>query len=308
LRFSMHVPLGEISGGFQTMKGVAEISAALEAVQIDAANLTDHPAPDAEWLHANGHDALDPFTGLAFIAARTSSVLLHTNIVVLPYRNPFITAKAAATLQTLSDGRLILGVGIGYQQAEFDALGVDFRRRGALTDEALEVLIRTWEPGPVTASGVSFSARSVEPRPVPTPPPPLWIGGGSDRALERAARFGDAWTPFLASPTISEVNRKAAVHSLDDLSEKIQRLHELRETLDKSGHFDIALDLGGQHHPMDRTSSEVARFAELVGQLASMGVTWMFIKPAAKDLGSYVEAVQWYGEEVIPQAKAAVDM
>jgi probable F420-dependent oxidoreductase len=300
----MHVPLGQITGGFQTMEGVAAMSTALEDAGIDAANLTDHPAPDSAWLHAHGHDAVDPFTALGFMAASSTSLLLHTNIVVLPYRNIFITAKSAATLQMLSGGRLILGVGVGYQQIEFEALGVDFARRGALMNEALQTLELTWAGGAVSAQGSGFSAVGVEPRPVPDPRPAIWIGGGSDRAVERAIRYGNGWSPFLVSPTVSRINQAAAIQSFDQLANKIRHIHGRRAELGKASSFTIALDLGGQRHPVDRSRAEIGRFAKLIGELAAIGVEWTVLKPSAPDLTSFVNTVRWYGDEVIPAAKA----
>jgi alkanesulfonate monooxygenase SsuD/methylene tetrahydromethanopterin reductase-like flavin-dependent oxidoreductase (luciferase family) len=127
MKFTRDIPVGVITPDeFQTAAAVREMAVAMEAAGVDACYLTDHPAPDAAWLHANGHDALDPFSTLGFIAASTVTLKLHTNILVMAYRNPFLTAKAAATLQMLSGGRLILGAGAGYQKAEFEALGVDF--------------------------------------------------------------------------------------------------------------------------------------------------------------------------------------
>jgi len=172
MKFCLNIPIGNIAPGeFQTRDAIAAMASALERANIDACCVTDHPAPASEWLHASGHDALDPFTALAFIAAASSRLLLQTSVLVLPYRNPFITAKAAASLQVLSGGRFILGIGAGYQKAEFDALGVDFHRRGRLTDDALETLRLLWRGGPITRSGVGYEARSNEPRPVPDPPP-----------------------------------------------------------------------------------------------------------------------------------------
>ena len=111
MKFTMGLPAGDITPGeFQTADAIGEMASALEAAQVDACYVTDHPAPSAEWLHANGHDALDPFSSLAFVASATTKLMLHTNILVMPYRNPFLTAKAATTLQLLSEGRLILGV------------------------------------------------------------------------------------------------------------------------------------------------------------------------------------------------------
>ena len=221
----MAIPIGEIAPGeFQSMQAVAEMAQALEAAKVDACYVTDHPAPSAQWLHANGHDALDPFTALAFVAAASTKLRLHTNILVLAYRNPFITAKAAATLQVLSGGRLILGVGAGYQQAEFDALGVEFKKRGALMDEALEVLHLAWGGGAVVKQGANFNAVGNEPRPAPNPQPAIWIGGGSDKAVQRAARWGDGWSPFFAAPTQSKLNQESGIQSIEQLREKVVHL------------------------------------------------------------------------------------
>jgi alkanesulfonate monooxygenase SsuD/methylene tetrahydromethanopterin reductase-like flavin-dependent oxidoreductase (luciferase family) len=151
IKFSLGIPLGVIepAGEFQSQEAAAHMGRTLESAGVAACYVTDHPAPVATWLHAHGHDATDPFTSLAFVAAATRSLRLHTNVVVLPYRNPFITAKAAAILQVFSGGRLILGVGAGYQQGEFAALGVDFTKRDVLTDEALETIRLAWSGGPV---------------------------------------------------------------------------------------------------------------------------------------------------------------
>ncbi len=141
MKFTLDIPVGVITPGeFQSFEAISAMAGALETAGVDACYVTDHPAPSAEWLHANGHDTLDPFTALAFIAAASTTLQLHTNILVMAYRNPFLTAKAAASLHLLSGGRLILGLGAGYQKVEFEALGVDFHKRGALFDEALDVV------------------------------------------------------------------------------------------------------------------------------------------------------------------------
>jgi probable F420-dependent oxidoreductase len=242
MKFSMHIPVGTITPGeFQTAAAVKEMALALESAKVDACYVTDHPAPSAEWLHANGHDALDPFTALAFVAAATTQLQLQTNILVLPYRNPFITAKGATTLQVLSGGRLILGVGGGYQQAEFEALGVDFHKRGALFDEALEVLRLAWAGGAVVKEGRNFNAAGNEPRPAPDPQPAIWIGGGSDKAVERAAKWGDGWCPFFAAPTMSKSNQESGIQTASQLGEKISELHEMRFALGKTSRFVIEI-------------------------------------------------------------------
>jgi probable F420-dependent oxidoreductase len=298
MKFTVAIPLGEIARGeFQSMQAVAEMALALETAKFDACHVTDHPAPSASWLHANGHDALDPFTALAFVAAVSTSLRLHTNILVLPYRNPFITAKAAATLQVLSGGRLILGVGGGYQKAEFDALGVDFHKRGALMDEALDVLHLAWAGGPVIKEGLSFNAAGNEPRPVPDPRPTVWIGGGSDKALIRAARHGDGWSPFFAAPTQSKINQDNAIQSVDHLGQKIRLVHEARASLARTETFDIAI--GPRRSIKECTREEAERQLEGLAELARVGVTWGMIELPHPSRAAYIENVKWFAEDII---------
>ena len=119
--------------------GLIRFAETAEAAGFDGLGFTDHPAPSHKWLQAGGHDALDPLAALAFVAGRTERMLLMPHILVLPYRNPFLVAKGAATLDLLSGGRFVLSVAAGYQRAEFTALGVDYEQRNELFDEAVEV-------------------------------------------------------------------------------------------------------------------------------------------------------------------------
>src|SRR6201993_549222 len=116
--------------------GIAAVAAAAEAAGFHGFGFTDHPAPTQRWLEAGGDDSLDPFVAMGFAAARTTTLRLIPNIVVLPYRNPFLVAKSGATLDLLSGGRFTLAVGAGYLKRGFAALGVDFDDRNDLLDEA----------------------------------------------------------------------------------------------------------------------------------------------------------------------------
>lgn len=298
MKFTMNLPIGDITPGeFQTAEAIREMATALEAAQVDACYLTDHPAPSSDWLHANGHDALDPFTAFGFVAEATTKLMLHTNILVMPYRNPFLTAKAAATLQVLSGGRLILGTGAGYQKGEFEALGIDFHKRGVLFDEALEVIRMAWAGGAVVKQGHNFNAAGNEPRPALTSPPPIWIGGGSGKALERAALWGDGWSPFFAAPTMTKANQASGIHSVEQLGENIDKLQELRAKFNKAGPFDVTINARAK---LDYTSRESAdQFLKGVSELAQVGVTWVMIEPPHPSRQGFLENVQWFGEEII---------
>src|SRR5688572_14269275 len=188
-----------------TGSGVAAVAGAAEAAGFHGFGFTDHPAPSQRWLDGGGHDALDPFVALGYAAARTETLRLIPNIVVLPYRNPLLVAKAAATLDVLSGGRFTLAVGAGYLKGEFAAVGVDHAERNALFDEALAVLVAVWTGDDVSFEGRHFSARGVtsHPRPISQPHPPIWIGGNSARARQRVADHGDGWCPFPAPAALA---------------------------------------------------------------------------------------------------------
>ncbi len=301
MKFTMGMPLGDITAGeYQTPSAIKAIANALETANVNAGYLTDHPAPSAEWLHnagGQGHDALDPFTTFGFVAAATTKLMLHTNILVMPYRNPFLTAKSAATLQVISEGRLILGAGAGYQKVEFEALGVDFHKRGVIFDEALEVIRMAWAGGSVVKEGRTFNAAGNEPRPTPAVKPPIWIGGGSGKAVERAAKWGDGWSPFFSAPTMSKANQESGIHTVAQLGENIDKLNDMRAKLNKTGPFDIAI--GAQAKLDFKTRASADTYLESVAELAEVGVTWVMIEPPHPSREAYIENVQWFGEEII---------
>ena len=227
MKFALNIPLASIQPGVGEAAGnaVRTLVRALEDAGLDACLTSEHPAPSADWLHNDpgGHDCTDPLTAFAYVAACTARLKLFTNVIVLPYRNPFLLAKAASTLQILSGNRLMLGVGVGYQQEEFAALGVPYAERGALADEALETLREIWAGGAVVRQGRHFNAPGNESRPLPSPAPPIWVGGGSDRALERAAQHGDGWVPYFTVPTNDPVIRRSAVTDMAHFGEKVLR-------------------------------------------------------------------------------------
>src|ERR1700761_3567822 len=141
--------------------GIAAVAAAAEAAGFHGFGFTDHPAPTQRWLEAGGHDALDPVVAMAFAAARATTVGLSPNIVVLPYRNPFVVAKSGASLDLLSGGRFTLAVGGGYLKREFAALGVTYEDRAKLFEEALQVIRTVWTSDDISFEGEHFSARGI---------------------------------------------------------------------------------------------------------------------------------------------------
>ena len=228
MRFSCSLP---IEGSFQSVQAIADAARAIEAAGVDACFVTDHPAPSAEWLSQpqNGaHETLDPFVALTIAATVTSRLQLHTNIIVLPYRNPFIVAKSAASLDAVSGGRVILGVAVGYHQPEFDTLGVPFDQRGAITDEGIVVMRKAWTGEAVAHQGLHFNARDAVVRPRPARPEgiPIWGGGNSKRAIRRAVELCDGWSPFPAPAWVTTFAGTDELETLDQLRAKLVYLRD----------------------------------------------------------------------------------
>ncbi len=168
---------------------------------------------------------LHPSTALAFVAAATQTLRLGTGIVILPQRNPVVLAKELASVDVLSGGRLIFGVGVGYLKPEFDALGVSFRDKGARTDEYIDAIRALWtQPAPsFKGRFVSFEGVDAQPRPVQRPHPPVVVGGMSRGAFARAVARGNGWYGFAL-----DVDATArCVEGLREAAKRIERPAEL---------------------------------------------------------------------------------
>lgn len=161
-------------------------------------------------------DWIDPLIGLSFAAAVTSTIRIATGVLLLPEHNPVLVAKQAATLDTLSGGRLTLGIGIGWSREEFDALGVPFERRGARTREYVDAMRAVWRDDVASFDGefVRFDAVRVNPKPLRDRRIPIVLGGNSDAALRRVARWGDGWYGFNVDSVDAVAERVGLLHGL----------------------------------------------------------------------------------------------
>ena len=263
-----------IDGDMLDAGPVAELAAAAEKSGWKGFAFTEHPAPSAKWLETGGHQSLDPFVALAHVAAVTTEVKLLTYLAVLPYRNPASLAKSAATVDKLSDGRFILGVGTGYLKAEYFALGVDFEERNVLFDEALDVLPLHWSGEPFDYQGTHFSCRGVIGRPTPVQQPiPIWIGGNAKLTLRRIAERAQGWMPLTGPTGMFSTVRSPEVSSTDDIVERLQMLNDLAG--DRFADLDIAIAY------TDRSvydlTADVERHRDAIGRLAEIGSTWVIV-------------------------------
>jgi probable F420-dependent oxidoreductase len=194
---------------------ILSLAQATEAAGLDSVWVADHVVMPAAFnseypmlalqdFNPDDHETFfEPLVTLAFVASRTERVRLGTSIVVPTLRHPAYTAKLVATLDNLSGGRVVLGVGAGWLREEFDALGIGpFERRGELLDEHIEVVRALWSAPVATFEGKHYRLPPVRSAPKPARPsgPPIWIGGTSRAALRRVAALGDGWQPMTVGP------------------------------------------------------------------------------------------------------------
>ena len=257
-------------------EAVARLAKAVEEIGFDQLDIFDHVVMgyDTEGRPKNRYSArmpiLEAFATLGYIAGCTSRIGLGTEVLVLPQRDPVLTAKQAATLDTLSGGRLRLGLGVGWQESEYEALGQDFHNRGRRMDEAIAVLRACWAEDPIDFEGEFYrvEAMAMEPKPPRGAALPIWIGGHSDAAFRRAGRLGEGWMG-VASPELFE--------------EGEQSIAAVRAHAEEAGRDPSVLEFQAQVSPPPRPGNdgdrtfyaEPDRVAAAAGRLGEMGFGWV---------------------------------
>ena len=176
---SFRLPNADYLGFPATTEAILQTALKAEEAGFDAVFVNDHVIVDDSSRSEPWRQVYDPLMTLAYVAARTDRIQLGTSVLIMPYRNPVVTAKMVATLDQLSDGRAIVGVGSGWNEVEYAALDVPHNERGARTNEYLRIWKACWEPDPVSFHGrfFSFDGLYTSPKPVQQPHPPIWIGG-----------------------------------------------------------------------------------------------------------------------------------
>jgi probable F420-dependent oxidoreductase len=293
MRFSIGLPHPSGGNDPREIDGYVEIARAVEHGGLDAVWVTDHPFPYVEPGKA-GHQAIDPFVLLGFLAGATERVLLHLNLIVMPYRNPFVVARMLATLDLVSRGRGIAAVGAGYMRKEFDALGADYDRRAALVDEGVEAMRAAWSGDPVFRESDGYRAAGNVMRPVPltTPYPPLWRGGNSKGAIESAARTFDGWSPFEVTEARSRDTTTAPMN-LDVLPGRLALLRAAAAEAGREDPLDVCLV-----RPFPAWLETRAQAVEELQALAAMGVTWLAPQLAGHEQADVIESIAAFAEIV----------
>lgn len=270
----------------------------------------DSPYPynkERKMVGAADGDCLEQLIVMAYLAAATSRIRLLTSVMVVPHRNPVFTAKALATIDVLSQGRVTVGCGAGWMEEEFKAIGVPpFAERGKVTDEYLQVFKTLW-----TADDPQFEGRYAQvkdvtflPKPVQKPHPPLWIGGESPAAMRRVATHGDAWYPIGANPQFP----------LDSVQRYTAALGRLREAAEKVNRDPAGIALAywtpwykeGRSHTLEDGSRQLfsgsdAEVAEDIAAMGALGVRNLLFSFVRGTLEESLAAMERFASEVMPR-------
>lgn len=306
MRINLTLPFDRFQLGdeFLDFDAVGEMARVAERAGFSGGVVTDHPCPTGRWLDAGGHHAQDPFVLLSFVAAATRTLRVQTGILVLPYRNPFITARAVATLDFLSGGRVSLGVGSGYLKGEYRALGVDFDNRNALMDEYIRALKAAWTNDEFSFEGTGYQAfgNRIVPRPTQKPHPPILIGGNSRRAIRRAVELGDAWNPFPTSAAVASTARTAELTTDAELIESIAYMRELSETIGRA--VVPGVELAGM--PPTDAVEDSAALVDRLGYYATLGITGVGFNIEGGSRAEWCDNVERFGAEVVAKLDRTV--
>lgn len=281
-----------------TVADAEALTVRAEQLGFDGVFVPDHIlAKPATTQHYGAHWP-DPFSLLAYLAGRTRTIRLGASVIVLPYRHALVAAKAAATVDQASGGRFVFGVGVGWDEAEFQDLALPFRERGRLSDDYIRAIKAAWASDVPKYRGryASFSGATFSPRPVQRPHPPIWGGGtpGSiaGPAMRRAAELGDAWHPLATS--------------LDDLAKGVVTLRELAARAGRATPPGLAprnlLDFADRPKGGGRAAFQGSP-DEVIGDIQraqTLGAEWLTFDLPRVDVAGMVRTMERFAREVRP--------
>jgi probable F420-dependent oxidoreductase len=274
---------------------LAEIAVAAEEAGFHLAAVTDHPYPDATWLKNGGHQDFELFSALSFMAAKTSRIRLLTAVMIAGYRNPYLAARSAATVDYLSGGRLTLGMGAGYLKEEFDVLGASFADRGKRFDAAIGAMRHAWKGEPTDYDDPYFPSHNAFLHPTPVQSTiPIWIGGNSKASLRRVSTVADGWMPFQQTEQSAAITGTPAMATLAELSDAIDDVRSRRVENGLPADVDVCLA------PLGERSIEghIEHLAQHCSDYAGAGVTHLMYDGRARTWSDCMREIELMGQVV----------
>ena len=312
MRFGFYLPT---RGPTATSASLTEIATTAESLGFHSVMIADHivipeTVNSAYPYTVKGNfvgedEALEQLTLATFIGARTERLRLVTSVMILPHRNPVVTAKMLATIDMLTGGRLTVGVGVGWMREEFEALAApDFAARGAVSNEYIEIFKKLWTQERPSHDGAHYAFQPLKfaPKPVQNPHPPIWIGGHSAPALRRVAKYGDGWHPVgstAASPLPpAEVREKcAAIHAM---AEAEGRDPGAIEVAYKAPIYDAGRPPEGSERRYFSGGADA--ILNDIGEFADAGVDELIFDFRSPTVTQTLERMRWFATEVLPRA------
>jgi len=298
----MQIPVAAQTTSFvqpwEPQAGTAEmrrVAAACEHAGFFYLAVSDHVAVPRSHAAAMSTTWYDTIATLGFLAAATARIRLMSYVWVAPYRHPLVTAKAFATLDALSGGRVILGVGAGHLEAEFAALGADFAQRGARLDEAIDGVIAAWTDEYPVLEGPAWPVRDlgIRPRPVQQPRPPIWVGGSTPHAMRRAAARGDGWLP----QGVPQMGMPAAIELI-----RSHRARTRGAAPIELGMNSPWLYIGRAPFPLDANTrgGSPAEVAEIFRDMKRLGIAHSGVRFRSRSCDELIEQIERFGADVLP--------
>lgn len=283
--------------GMEDIQGVIDLAVGAEKLGFDSVWASEHVF-NVSYVYDRIGDKpyYEPLTVLTYVAAVTSTIGLGTSVLVLPYHNPIRLAKVAATLDVLSGGRVMLGVGVGVIEEELEAMGSPFAERGAISDEMIAVMKELWTKDDPSFLGKyhSFSGMKFTPKPVQKPHIPIIIGGTSKAAIRRAARSGTVWHPTALSP-------QALAEGMDYLKEQAVEVGRDPSEISVS----ISAAIGNTHnHNRYSLGEDPEEILERSQKYQEMGLERLVVSPNTRDQTQLRPIMEMLAEVVIPAVKS----
>jgi len=295
MKFGVVIPIWRL-----TMADAERITLRAEELGWDGVFVPDHIMAKPATTQHYGPTWPDPFALLAFLAGRTRRIQVGASVIVLPYRNPLVAAKSAATVDQVSGGRFICGIGVGWDEAEFKDLGLPFRERGAMTDEYLKIMKTAWAADMPEYKGryMNFSGATFSPRPRQTPNPPLWAGGApgalSAPAMRRAATLCDGWHPL----GLGWADLEKGMATVKELAKGAGRPAGAVRFCPRNG-LALGAKAGADRAPYEGAPDQVAAD---VKRAAGLGYEWLTFDMPKADVPGMLAVMERFAKEVKPAA------
>ncbi|HXN62275.1 MAG TPA: TIGR03619 family F420-dependent LLM class oxidoreductase [Acidimicrobiales bacterium] len=300
LKFTAQYPLDDMASASKWCAPdvICGYASKAEELGYSAIAFTEHPAPTKNWITGvGGHAALDPFVALTLCGSCTTVLGLVTYLAIAPYRNPLLLAKSAVSVDLLSGGRLLLGLGAGYLDGEFRAMGVEREERAMLLRETIEILPKAWSGQAFSARGHHFDASDVVISPAPERPIPIWLGGNSRTVRRWVAECADGWAPLLADSAAASRAGTQPLSGPEALAAAVRELHEIAQAMGRDA-GQIQVQVKGPASRI-RAGFDPSRQLDEVAALAAAGATYFVVHPLAEEPTEALDIMVEYGETVV---------